>query len=507
MRLPQLMICGFLALMLGAILPNVALASPGDTLVRITVPVPSPSGIGIGIAVDCEGNLYYTNTLVDTLYKMDKTGLLLDQKPLTDAATGAPISFGAISWDKTRQMIWGGTDDERIPIQIYLIDPTTGVATYRFDGCDGPWGFTDGIGYDGSDNTIWHSDDIADSICHFDTLGNYLGSVVPKDAAGNPLGLISGNIVGKGNILYIGRNGVGEIVQIDKTTGNYINSFATVGGRDEDLECDVINFAPLEVIWSKDAYDNTVMAIEVEEGTCICAGEPEIITVELDIKPQSCPNPLNTNSKGVLPVAILGTMDFDVYDVDPATVLLEGVPPLRWNYEDVTTPVEPRYDTCDCTTEGADGYMDMTLKFDRQAIVAALGAVSDGDVLVLTLTGMTYDSTEIEGRDCVRIIKKKASMLSGGNATVSLDGAHPNPFNPETQISFSLTERMQVSLMIYNILGEKVKTLVNKEMDAGTHSIHWDGRDEAGNSVSSGVYFYRLRTDGFDQTKKMIMMK
>ena len=232
------------------------------------------------------------------------------------------------------------------------------------------------------------------------------------------------------------------------------------------------------------------------------------ITINLDIKPQSCPNPLNTKSKGVLPVAILGTDDFDVSTVDPATVLLEGVAPLRWDFEDVSTPVEPGDDTCDCTTEGPDGFMDLTLKFDKQSVVAALGMVQDGEVRVLTLTGMTYDSTEIEGYDCVRIIRKGRPELSAETTNgFSLGKNYPNPFNPETDISFSLPERTQVSLIIYNVLGEKVKTLVSGDMDAGTHTIHWNSRDEAGNSIASGIYFYRLKTESFDQTRKMVLMK
>ena len=83
----------------------------------------------------------------------------------------------------------------------------------------------------------------------------------------------------------------------------------------------------------------------------------------------------------------------------------------------------------------------------------------------------------------------------------------PNPFNPETEIFFNLPERTQVSLVIYNILGEKIKTLVSGKMDAGTYSICWNGRDEAGNSVASGIYFYRLKTENFDQTMKMALIK
>ena len=131
--------------------------------------------------------------------------------------------------------------------------------------------------------------------------------------------------------------------------------------------------------------------------------------VPVDIKPQSCPNPLNVNSKGVLPVAILGTETFDVTRIDPGSVLLEGVSPLRWALEDVATPFEPftgRLDYLDCTTEGPDGYQDLTLKFDRQEVVIALGPVIDRDCLVLQLTGELYDGTAFVGEDVVVILKK-----------------------------------------------------------------------------------------------------
>ena len=131
------------------------------------------------------------------------------------------------------------------------------------------------------------------------------------------------------------------------------------------------------------------------------------VEVPVDIKPTSCPNPLNVKGKGVLPVAILGTVDFDVSDIDPATVLLEGVPPLRWALEDVATPYDGTPEDClDCTTAGPDGFVDLTLKFDKQEVVDALEPVSDGEAKVLTLTGELFDGTEFEGQDVVCIIKK-----------------------------------------------------------------------------------------------------
>ena len=133
--------------------------------------------------------------------------------------------------------------------------------------------------------------------------------------------------------------------------------------------------------------------------------------VPLDIKPTSCPNPLNVTAKGVLPVAILGTDEIDVSMIDPATVMLEGVAPLRWAWEDVATPFagwdEEKSDCwMDCTEDGPDGYMDLTLKFNTQEVIAALGDVNDGDCMVLTLTGNYMDGRAIAGDDVVLILEK-----------------------------------------------------------------------------------------------------
>jgi len=141
------------------------------------------------------------------------------------------------------------------------------------------------------------------------------------------------------------------------------------------------------------------------------------IDVAVDIKPESCPNPINVKSKGVFPVAILGTEDFDVNQVDPDSITLwteDGgeVTPLRWALEDVATPYiyspedEEEYM---CTTDGPDGYTDLTLKFDIQEIVDALGEpenVHDGDVEFVRLTGNLLNGITINGKDVIIIIKK-----------------------------------------------------------------------------------------------------
>jgi probable HAF family extracellular repeat protein len=132
--------------------------------------------------------------------------------------------------------------------------------------------------------------------------------------------------------------------------------------------------------------------------------EPSFV-VNIDIKPASCPNPLNVKSKGMLAVAILGSQDFDVNTIDILSVRLDGVAPVRGSYEDVGTVLADANE-CECTTEGPDGYPDLTLKFKTEEIAEALGEVIDGEEWILQLTGVLHDDTPIEGEDCIVIRSK-----------------------------------------------------------------------------------------------------
>ncbi len=89
-----------------------------------------------------------------------------------------------------------------------------------------------------------------------------------------------------------------------------------------------------------------------------------------------------------------------------------------------------------------------------------------------------------------------------------LHNNYPNPFNPITTIKFELPKSTNVKLAIYNIIGNLVKMLYNdKQLESGYYSINWDGKDENGKVVSSGVYFYKMETEDFIETKKMILLK
>jgi plastocyanin len=89
----------------------------------------------------------------------------------------------------------------------------------------------------------------------------------------------------------------------------------------------------------------------------------------------------------------------------------------------------------------------------------------------------------------------------------TLSQNHPNPFNPTTEIEFTLAKSSFVTLRIYDILGREVRTLISEQLSPGYKSVIWDGRNQEGDQVSSGVYFYRIEAGGFSQARKMLLLK
>ncbi|HNQ43838.1 MAG TPA: FlgD immunoglobulin-like domain containing protein, partial [Candidatus Cloacimonadota bacterium] len=88
-----------------------------------------------------------------------------------------------------------------------------------------------------------------------------------------------------------------------------------------------------------------------------------------------------------------------------------------------------------------------------------------------------------------------------------LSGNYPNPFNPETTIRFSIKDSGRVRINIYNLKGQMVRSLIDGNLSAGNHYLVWDGKDDRGNNVASGLYLYRMETAGYTASKKMMLMK
>jgi hypothetical protein len=139
-----------------------------------------------------------------------------------------------------------------------------------------------------------------------------------------------------------------------------------------------------------------------------------------------------------------------------------------------------------------------TVAFSRKWPVPPVVPAGTYGVCVTATAGTASDS------DCASITLGDPPT---GPSGLILGQNFPNPFNLETGISFSLTRSSNVSLKIYNILGEEVRTLADGQYSPGGYALSWDARDGRGAIVPSGVYFYRLTADGQVATRKMSLLK
>ncbi|MDZ7316322.1 MAG: cellulase family glycosylhydrolase [candidate division KSB1 bacterium] len=106
--------------------------------------------------------------------------------------------------------------------------------------------------------------------------------------------------------------------------------------------------------------------------------------------------------------------------------------------------------------------------------------------------------------DPATLIREQGGVVPGEFA---LHANYPNPFNPSTTISYTLAETGQTTLAVYNVRGEKVAELVNAMQTAGDYAVQWNGRDMNGKEVPSGIYFYRLKSNNQERTRRMVLMR
>ena len=92
-------------------------------------------------------------------------------------------------------------------------------------------------------------------------------------------------------------------------------------------------------------------------------------------------------------------------------------------------------------------------------------------------------------------------------SNIKLSDNYPNPFNPYTTIEYQLDITQRVNVSIYDLLGRRIKTIVNDIKNAGQHTIQWDAKDSEGLIVAGGVYLYQIQTDSYNQSKKMVYLK
>ena len=146
-----------------------------------------------------------------------------------------------------------------------------------------------------------------------------------------------------------------------------------------------------------------------------------------------------------------------------------------------------------------------------QAIVDSLNLAS-GDNLLSWSVFVTDGMDTVLSDDSVRYLTLALEQLDTQPTSIqpnriSLNQNYPNPFNPVTKITFELAKSEFVTLNVYDVNGNLVKNLINREKVPGEYDVNWDGTNKAKENVAGGVYFYRIDTNSYSSTKKMILLK
>lgn len=269
-------------------------ADPGDPITQIIVP--EPGCVGVGVAFDGV-NVLYTCNGSNAIFMTDLAATDLGSVPVADAS-GNAVDLDAIAWDVNEGVLWGGETNTAMAgagpgeCGLWSVDLTTGLATPRLhfpdDGNDivGTCGatFFDGITIDPLTDTIYWSADVKSHIHHVDKTGApaandgidletlTAGQCPWAQGLGHNGCLNSGLAIGLDGTLFAGTASDGIIWSLDPNVPSVLGQFATVSGRDEDLECgpQVINAAgaTVETILSRD-LSNIIDVLEAEPGTCI----------------------------------------------------------------------------------------------------------------------------------------------------------------------------------------------------------------------------------------------
>ena len=241
-----------------------------------------------------------------------------------------------------------------------------------------------------------------------------------------------------------------------------------------------------------DAYvipqDTSAQVSQICPVSCIQAG--------IDVKPGSYPNSINLGSRGVIPVAILSSNYFDATQVDPSTVELSGAGVAIKGKGNILAHQED---------VNGDGLIDLVVQVETENLNPA--ELQTGKACLI---GKTYAGDSIAGSDEIVIVPPETAPAKPTEFALSQN--YSNPFNPDTWIPYQLAEDVDVTIRIYNASGQLVRTLDLGHKTAGFYTTkgkaaYWDGRNERGEEVTSGVYFIVMRAGEFTATRKMLMLK
>jgi hypothetical protein len=504
-----------------------------------------------------------------------------------DPVTGAGTLVGQTGLDRLPGLainmsreIWGssGGGASRL-VRVSASDAVTQIIAPVRSAANGrELTFADALAFD--ENDVLYAIDASNKLWTVDTSSGFATEVGYTGVAGPPflVGMAFDPTTGHLFACTGGVGGADEIYEIDRGTG-----VATLVGNTGlgDGAIPDITFRDDGLFFgSKSAGGGVFNLISIAVGTGagmvigptgfrvsgLAWSVHETTEANLDIKPGVCPNSFSLKhfrlgrggrhrTGGALAAAVVGTVDFDVTQIDVSSITLEGVQPTRTKFKDVTRlpgagaisdddnddddgdddddndndndddnddddgdddddDDDTGHSLCPCPgdddsdDDDRDGITDLLAFFRASDLSDVVDPGQPGEERLLTVRGFLLDGRPFEAADCIVFTDGRED--DDGDEDVPLPPvaepvlgeAYPNPFNPVTRISYTLSRSSFVTLSIYDVKGRLVDRLVSTTQAAGRHVAQWDaGR------YASGIYFYRLAVGDFAETRKMILLK
>ena len=290
----------------------------------------------------------------------------------------------------------------------------------------------------------------------------------------------------------------------------------------DDISRDVSNYFIFENDQVADVVQPTYMDFNTSNREQTILGEREPGYYEFYVKAQTADglsDPSNTVSVDIInnvpsAFSLIAPEDSSLVSVNQSTI--SNTINFIWT-NSVDTDGQELYFTFDICTASGDLVCYDTTMTERiyqptaQAIVDSLNLAS-GDNLLSWSVFVTDGMDTVLSDDSVRYLTLALEQLDTQPTSIqpnriSLNQNYPNPFNPVTKITFELAKSEFVSLNVYDVNGNLVKNLINREKVPGEYDVNWDGTNKAKENVAGGVYFYRIDTDSYSSTKKMILLK
>lgn len=336
---------------------------------------------------------------------------------------------------------------------------------------------------------------------------NYSAGVIIGNGASN--NRIGGRLPGEGNL--ISGNGFSPLlpglargVHIDgpTTTANVIqgNMIGTTAGGDAKLRnaghgIALVNGANENVIGGTLAGECNLIAFNDHHGVFVAGAATAQNTIRGNVirnNDSSGVVVVEDAQEGIAPPVILSAAESGYVEGQTATV--SGLVDIYRAEPDIDGRGEP-------------AEFLGTAPLSAGAFVVQVTGLAAGD----TITAMVTDTAGNSSACASNVVVSTATAIGDDQPevplTFTLSPNFPNPFNPSTEISFSLPVRSHIDLRIYNALGQHVATLVEETRPAGEYSVRWDGRSSNGSMVASGIYFYRLHSELGTFSRKMLLLR